>query len=205
MNGERMDSAPIEDGRLHLEPLSRPGGSDDGGVRLVLMRHAKSDYPLGVRDHDRPLNDRGRSDAAAAGTWLVGNATALLGARPVVLVSSAVRTQQTWQIAGAGLGLTAASEGRLYEASDHAYLDVLRDGLAESDTVLVIGHNPSTESVARRLIVPDESVDYRAMTTKFPTSAIAVIDLPDAGLRAGCGRLAAFVIPRGTRPRGERG
>ena len=38
--------------------------------RLILLRHAKSDYPLGVPDHDRPLNERGRRDADAAGAWL---------------------------------------------------------------------------------------------------------------------------------------
>ena len=34
--------------------------------RLILVRHAKSDYPWGVDDHDRPLSERGRRDAPAS-------------------------------------------------------------------------------------------------------------------------------------------
>src|SRR5437764_1228803 len=52
----------------------RPGpapGWHDGRVRrrLVVARHAKSDWPAGVADHDRPLGRRGRRDAEAAGRW----------------------------------------------------------------------------------------------------------------------------------------
>ncbi|KPC86064.1 phosphohistidine phosphatase, partial [Streptomyces sp. NRRL F-6602] len=34
--------------------------------KLVLLRHAKADWPEGS-DHDRPLAERGRKDALAAG------------------------------------------------------------------------------------------------------------------------------------------
>ena len=167
------------------------------GMRVILMRHAKSDYPLGVADHDRPLSARGRSDAAAAGDWLQANRFALLGDDPLILVSSALRTQQTWQIVAARLSLPATTEPGLYEASEHAYLEILREGLLQAARIMVVGHNPSTEVVARRLVPATASDDYQSMTAKFPTSAIAVIDLPDAGLVREEGSLAAFVIPRG--------
>ncbi|MGQ3295308.1 MAG: SixA phosphatase family protein, partial [Shinella sp.] len=35
--------------------------------RLLLLRHAKSAWPEGVEDHDRPLSDRGRRDAPCMG------------------------------------------------------------------------------------------------------------------------------------------
>ena len=35
-------------------------------VILILMRHGKSGYPDGVRDHERPLAERGRRGAALA-------------------------------------------------------------------------------------------------------------------------------------------
>jgi len=39
--------------------------------RLILMRHAKSDWgDPGLPDHDRPLNKRGRRAATALGHWL---------------------------------------------------------------------------------------------------------------------------------------
>ncbi|MET7442233.1 histidine phosphatase family protein, partial [Streptomyces sp. NPDC005568] len=38
--------------------------------RLVVLRHAKSAWPDGVPDHERPLAPRGRRDAPAAGRSL---------------------------------------------------------------------------------------------------------------------------------------
>ena len=64
--------------------------------RLMLLRHAKTEHdaPSG-HDQDRRLDDRGRLDAAAIGGWI--------GRHPpvpdAVLVSTAVRAHQTWEIA----------------------------------------------------------------------------------------------------------
>ena len=64
--------------------------------RLMLLRHAKTEHdaPSG-HDQDRRLDDRGRLDAAAIGAWI--------GRHPpfpdAVLVSTAVRAHQTWEIA----------------------------------------------------------------------------------------------------------
>ena len=55
------------------------------------MRHAKSDYPEGVADHDRPLAKRGVREAGLAGDWLRSNVEPI----DAVLCSSAVRTRQT--------------------------------------------------------------------------------------------------------------
>ena len=60
--------------------------------RLILMRHAKSDWgdPM-LPDHDRPLNKRGRRAASALGHWMRE-----AGLRPdQILCSSATRTQET--------------------------------------------------------------------------------------------------------------
>src|SRR5690349_18486929 len=40
---------------------------------LLLMRHAKSGYPDGVADHDRPLAARGIREAGLAGDWIRAN------------------------------------------------------------------------------------------------------------------------------------
>ncbi len=167
-------------------------------VRLILMRHAKSDYPVGVADVDRPLSMRGQRDADAAGAWLRDQRDTLLGGQPWIAVSPANRTQQTWQIASASLpGLQAHTEPRLYEASMGEYLDVLREGLLISSTVMLVAHNPATQQVASHLAADDGSEHFRAMGMKFPTCAIAVLDVPVGGLSAGCGVLSTFAIPRG--------
>jgi phosphohistidine phosphatase len=167
-------------------------------MRLILMRHAKSDYPVGVADVDRPLSPRGQRDAQAAGAWLRDRREELLGDQPWIAVSCAVRTQQTWQGAAESLpGLQAHTEPRLYEASMSAYLDLVREGLLISSTVLLVAHNPATEQVASYLAADDGSEQFRAMGAKFPTCAIAVIDVSADGLTAGCGSLATFAVPRG--------
>src|SRR4051812_25496488 len=64
---------------------------------LVLMRHAKA-VQSGPSDLERQLTDRGVVDATEAGQWLAGR-----GIEPhQALVSSAVRTQQTWEAVNEG-------------------------------------------------------------------------------------------------------
>src|SRR3954467_9521492 len=58
---------------------------------LLLLRHAKSDYPTGVADHERPLAPRGEREARLAGDWLRAHAPAV----DAVLCSSATRTRET--------------------------------------------------------------------------------------------------------------
>ena len=164
---------------------------------LTLLRHAKSDYPLGVVDHDRPLNPRGRRDAPVAGR--------VLAAGPVVnlaLVSDAVRAQQTWELAAAALpSVPTHTEPRLYHALAMDILDVLADLPEDTGHVVVVAHNPGLEEVALMLARPDDSPRYDAMCAKFPTSAIALLNVPGTWSYISeqfrqCD-LLGFAVPRG--------
>lgn len=167
-------------------------------IRLVLIRHAKSDYPIGVADRDRPLSARGMRDARAAGIWLRDHRQGTLQEPTAVVVSPARRTQQTWELIAPHLpDLAVQTERGMYAADAEAYLDILREQAGLATTVLAIGHNPATEEVARRLVGDDDSDAYRALTAKFSTASIAVIDCPDGHLTAQSGSLRAFVTPRG--------
>ena len=66
---------------------------------LLLLRHAKSDYPAGVGDHDRPLAARGIREAGLAGDWLRAAAPPV----DAVLCSTATRTRQTLERTGGRL------------------------------------------------------------------------------------------------------
>lgn len=113
---------------------------------LVMLRHAKSAYPDGVDDHDRPLNARGERDARRAGELLAG---AFSFDR--VLVSTATRAQQTWQLVGEALpGTTAESLPGLYLATVGELLDIVRQ-LGASGSALVVGHNPGLEECVSTL------------------------------------------------------
>ena len=60
--------------------------------RLMLLRHAKSDWAKpGLRDHDRPLNPRGRESAPKMGAYMVRHA--LLP--DLIIASTAKRVTET--------------------------------------------------------------------------------------------------------------
>ena len=129
--------------------------------RLMLLRHAKTEHdaPSG-QDQDRRLDDRGRLDAAAIGDW-IGRHPPLPDA---VLVSTAVRARQTWEIAGQAIRdaireRSASPRGErqlewqvefladIYGAEPAQLLQVIR--MAEVSNsgslpghLLVVGHNP---------------------------------------------------------------
>ncbi|MGJ3265450.1 MAG: SixA phosphatase family protein [Salinarimonas sp.] len=165
--------------------------------RLILFRHAKSGYPQGADDHDRPLNDRGREDAPRMGAYLA--AEALLP--DLVLVSSARRTQETFALAGAAIGpVETREEPRIYEAPAERLLGVVRETPDTVRTLLMVGHNPGMEDLATRLVGFGDRYAFARLQQKFPTAAIAVIDL-DAETWAEVvpreGRLERFVTPKG--------
>ncbi len=109
--------------------------------RLVLMRHAKSDWSSGAHDdHGRPLNARGRRSAP-----LVARRLADLGWIPEAVVSSdSTRTRETWALMEDPLGGSPAVRftSSLYHAGPEQ-LSVALSALSEDvGTALALGHNP---------------------------------------------------------------
>lgn len=142
---------------------------------LVLLRHAKSDRPAGVADHDRPLTRRGRRDAAAVGEWLAEHDLV----PDLVLCSDATRARQTWEVAHAHLGAEVPTrvEPRLYDASAEAAVQVvaeLEDGVR---SVLVVGHEPTMSQVAVALAGPQSDPALLAeVGAHLPTSGVVVLE-----------------------------
>jgi phosphohistidine phosphatase len=166
-----------------------------GMRRLILFRHAKSDWPGGLADHERPLGPRGRKDAPRMGEELARD-----GLRPdLAIVSTAVRTRETWDLAAPFLDdVPVRFERRLYEAAPEAILSVIR-GVADSvATLLVLGHNPGLEMTASFLVSEGPRRLRDRLGEKFPTAAIAVIRFSEGGWRdigQGSGELARFLTP----------
>ena len=159
---------------------------------LILLRHAKSDWPDGVPDHDRPLAKRGRRDAPQVGRWLREH-----GYLPdTVICSTALRTRQTWDLVAEKLVKTAGTgapevtfEQRAYGASAATLLYLVAELPADRRSVLLIGHNPGISELASALT---------GKVTGFPTAGLAVLELsaPDGvGLAPGGARLVTFVRP----------
>ncbi|GAY09871.1 histidine phosphatase family protein [Pseudonocardia sp. N23] len=156
--------------------------------RLVILRHAKSDWSTDAPDHSRPLNVRGRRDGPEAGRWLRMN----VGTLDVVVCSSSTRTRQTWELASAALrdAPEAQFTDDVYDASAIDLLDVVR-GLPDSAScVLLIGHNPGIEDLTTLL-----AGELLPMTT----SAVAVLTWPGSWSDVGLipATLQAHAVPRG--------
>lgn len=168
--------------------------------RLVVLRHAKSAWPPGVPDAQRPLGPRGLRDAPAAGRWL--REAGWVPDR--VLCSPARRTRQTWELVAAESGVSApvTYEERLYGGSDEELLDLVRETPAQVRTLLLVGHNPGAQELVLLLAGEGDASALEQARTKFPTSAIAVLGLPGAwsSLAPGDARLTGLVVPRGAKP-----
>jgi len=117
---------------------------------LFLVRHAKSSWDVpGLRDFDRPLNDRGHHDAPKMGK-MIGD----LGVRPDLLVSSpAKRALTTAQYFADALHVRADAivlKPDIYEAFATDILAIVRDLPDTASTVFLFGHNPTFTDVANR-------------------------------------------------------
>ncbi len=136
---------------------------------LLLLRHAKSDYPSGVADHDRPLAPRGVREAALAGEWIRANAPAV----DAVLCSTATRTRQT--LARTGIDADTHFDDDLYDTTPGTVIGLINGTAEDVETLLVVGHEPTMSGLALGLAVDTNNEAAAAILEKFPTSSIAVL------------------------------
>lgn len=163
--------------------------------RLLLLRHAKSSWAdPGTRDHDRPLNDRGRRAAPLVGAYL--EQEGLVPDR--VLCSSARRTCETVARLGLPDAVDVVVEHALYQASPDTVLDLVRETDDAVTTLMVVGHNPTMHALALGLAGDGEPRARARLREQYPTAALAVLEVAGDWASVGPGQttLARFVRPR---------
>lgn len=163
--------------------------------RLLLLRHAKSSWAdPGVRDHDRPLNARGRAAAPLVGDCL--RAHGLVPDR--VLCSSARRTCETLARLGLPASVEIEVDHDLYLADAETVLDLVRETDDAVTTLMVVGHNPTTHEVALHLAGAGDPEALARLGQKYPTGALAVLGIPGGwgAVAEGTATLERFVTPR---------
>ncbi|MGX1269110.1 SixA phosphatase family protein [Streptomyces phaeoluteigriseus] len=141
--------------------------------RIVLFRHAKADWPQ-VTDHERPLADRGRQDAAVAGRKLTDTGIPV----DLALCSTATRTRETWKLAVHEFPHRPKTvyEERIYEASPGELIALLNETADDVRNVVLVGHNPGIEGLAEVLSGAAEGDARERMTRRgFPAAAFAVL------------------------------
>lgn len=168
--------------------------SDATPRRIVLLRHAKAEW-ASVPDIERPLADRGRQEAPAAGRWLAGT-----GILPdLTLCSPAVRTRETWKLAAHELPRRPRTvyEERLYDATLGELLALLNETPDDVADLLIVGHNPGMQALADGLAGEADQEALGRLHRGFPTAAAALITFSGSwkNVELGSGRLAVYWAP----------
>ncbi|MDT0310096.1 histidine phosphatase family protein [Streptomyces sp. DSM 44917] len=165
--------------------------------RIVLLRHAKADWPQ-VSDHERPLAERGRKDAPAAGRWLAG-----AGVSPeLTLCSTATRARDTWKLFAPELPRRPRTvyDDRLYEASLGELIAVINETDEAVHDLMLVGHNPGIHALADALAgVADGDTRARMNRAGFATSGVAVLSHTGSwkAVEHGSARLVTYWAPTG--------
>jgi phosphohistidine phosphatase len=162
---------------------------------LFLLRHAKAiSAEPGMRDFDRPLHRRGKEECA-----FIGREMHVRGIQPKhVLCSASKRTRETldfvMQAAPPETRITYSE--KLYRAGADGYLEMMRE-LGDVESLMVVGHNPSTEELAIELAARGDRAAMDALMRGFPTGALAHFDFdgPLSNLKGGKAMLSAFILP----------
>jgi phosphohistidine phosphatase len=174
--------------------------------QLILLRHAKSDWP-DLPDRDRPLAKRGRRDAPRIGTWLHEH-----GYQPdVVVCSDARRARQTWDLVAPELGGSPAVrfEPRAYAASGLTLLYLAQELPGRYRTAMLIAHNPGLSELASHLTAapesdPESDPESHGATDNgprpgisLPTAGVAVVEFAGdwPALGPGQARLLEAIVP----------
>jgi phosphohistidine phosphatase len=167
-------------------------------LTLTLLRHAKSSWSdARLRDIERPLSGRGEKTAPRMGAFM-----ARQGLVPdLVLCSPAVRARQTLDLMLPRLKPAPAVvyEDALYLGSPAVMLKRLHKVAPKVRHVMIVGHNPGLQSLARELAGTGAEGDLAALAEKLPTAGLVVIEF-DVGrwakVKAGGGCLKLFTAPK---------
>lgn len=139
---------------------------------LLVMRHAKSDWGAEYsRDHDRPLNSRGRKAARQMGRFLSATGTV----PDTVITSTAVRALTTVELASeaGNWRCPIVTDGSFYASDPDTVIDALAVVDTDVDCLLVAGHEPTWSALVGRLMGGGR--------VHMPTAAVACLDLPHGG------------------------
>jgi|ERR1043165_8718887 phosphohistidine phosphatase len=156
---------------------------------IYLIRHAKSGWDIeGIPDIDRPLNQRGYTDAHKMSEVLKDKKIL----PDLVISSPAIRTTTTAFIFCRKLGYDPSKilfKEKLYHTSYQEYLSVIQKIDEKYDTVFLYGHNPLISDCAQSLIP--------SIAEEMSTCGITGIENKNwKDFKPGSGKLVYFDYPK---------
>lgn len=135
--------------------------------KLILVRHAKSSWEFNVIDHERPLNERGISDANIVSKSLKINSLDI----DLILCSDALRTTTTAKIFTLNLNLSQVKfefNHDLYDFSGSNLLKVIKAVQDDINTLMVFGHNHAITAFVNTF--GDKNID------NVPTCGVTILE-----------------------------
>ncbi|MCI5059835.1 MAG: histidine phosphatase family protein [Alphaproteobacteria bacterium] len=136
---------------------------------LYLLRHADSPGRFDLSDHERPLSERGISQARKVGEHLSS-----LPPVNLALCSSAARTQETLEGLSSGGAKIKKSEilGALYNAATGDLLHEIQQQEDEINHLMLIAHNPGIHQLAHILLTPNST---QRLGFSYPPATLSII------------------------------
>jgi phosphohistidine phosphatase len=115
-----------------------------------------------------------------------------------VIVSPARRAHETWMRVAPCLEVGGVQEdARVYDDWGTDLQEVVAGLPDAARSALVIGHNPGIEEFTMSHATSGDPQARERVLRKFPTSAIAVLHLPDTWADARACALVTLAVPRG--------
>ena len=158
---------------------------------LYLLRHAKSSWASpGMKDFDRPLNQRGLADAPEMAARLKQRG----GTVDHIVTSPALRTLTTARLVCTTLGLDRSiihEDRRIYLAGSSSLMHLLSLLDESVDSAMLVAHNPALTDLANDIA--------RAGIDNLPTAGLVHIELPVEHwfeIGVGVGRVVTFDYPK---------
>jgi phosphohistidine phosphatase len=141
-------------------------------MKLIIARHGEAESSSATgQDRDRRLTEKGKLDLERMADFIYHSPLRVTQ----IFHSPYVRTTETAEIFSEKLqfkGITT-SANELLPANDYADLFPKLNQLSNSDTVMLIGHNPDVSFFAARLI-RDESISRSFVFSPGTTIAINI-------------------------------
>ena len=166
--------------------------------RLTILRHAKSSWEHHqLEDLNRPLNERGWMTARRMGCELEKRGMKF----DLVIASPAARVRETIDGLREKLNLNVEIrfEPRIYAASEEILLKIIHELDETVRAPLIVGHNPALQQLLVGLTSKDRDDLRDRVKHKFPTAALAAIELPArhwAEVKPGSGEIAELILPK---------
>lgn len=131
---------------------------------LILIRHAKSDWPENTEDFDRPLAESGIRDAEKMATFLKDQGITI----DKLLSSPALRAFSTCKIFNNVFQTELETTPKLYNASENKFESLVVDVSDDYQSVALFSHNNGISNFANSM---SENVFM------FPTCGVAVFQI----------------------------